>query len=219
MSTVIMACGNLLTHVKAAQAKEGTAYEIIELDSRLHAEPKDMREALFEKMEELPGDVDTVLLAMGHCGGSVSQRPLPKRLVMPKVDDCITMLLHRDDTWHPNLKEGGHLYITDSVDDRLSASGIRDSLIEKYGEKKGLKVFDIWFDSYRSVDIIDTGVYDSFSAAYLKSARKNADLIGCPLCHVPGSNLLLEKLVAGRWDHQFLIAEKGRVLKEEDFLA
>ena len=42
-------------------------------------------------------------------------------------------------------------------------------------------------------------------------------LIHCPLIYVPGSNLLLEKLVSGKWDHQFLIAEKGRVLAKTDF--
>ena len=85
-----MACGSLKRHIDAAQKKEGTAYPVIEMDSRLHAEPKDMREALFAKMEQLPEDADTVLLAMGLCGGSVSERPLPVRLVMPRVDDCIT---------------------------------------------------------------------------------------------------------------------------------
>ena len=145
---------------------------------------KDMREALFTKMEELPEEIDTVLLAMGLCGGSVSERPLPVRLIMPKVDDCITLLMHTDDTWYPNLKKGGHLYLTDTVNGKLSVPNIRRDLVEKYGEKKGLRIFAIWFDSYRSVDIIDTGVYDCRSDRYLEMARENAELIDCDLCYV-----------------------------------
>ena len=90
MSTVLITCSNMSDHVKAAQEKEGTDYPVIELDSKLHAEPKDMRAKLFETLETLPEDVDLVLLSMGHCGGSVAERPMPVKLVMPKVDDCIT---------------------------------------------------------------------------------------------------------------------------------
>lgn len=216
MSTVLITCSNMSNHVKAAQEKEGTNYPVIELDSKLHAEPKDMRAKLFETLEELPEDVDLVLLSMGMCGGSVAERPMPIKVVMPKVDDCITLLLHTGDDWYPNLKEGGHLYLTDRDD--LSVENILKSVMEKYGEKKGKLLFDIWFDSYRSVDIIDTGAYDSYAPEYLESAERSAALINCPLCHVPGSNRLLEKLVGGRWDHQFLIVEKGGILREEDFL-
>ena len=159
-----------------------------------------------------------MLLSMGLCGGSVSERPLPVRVIMPKVDDCITLLMHTDEKWHPNLKRSGHMYLTDTVDSDLSIINIRNRLVERYGEKKGLMVFDIWFESYQSVDIIDTGVYDCYSSDYVTRAKANADLIQCPICYVEGSNLLLEKLVSGRWDHQFLIGEAGDIFREEDFV-
>ena len=38
-----------------------------------------------------------------------------------------------------------------------------------------------------------------------------------PYQYVPGSNIILEKLVSGKWDDQFLIIEKGGVMTEEDF--
>lgn len=217
MSRIIMACDSLRQHINAAQKKAGTDYQVLELDSDLHVSPEKMRESVFEHMSALPGAVDTVLLAMGLCGGSVSDQPLPKRTVIPKVDDCITLLLHKDESWHANLKECGHLYLTDTVDGNLSVENIRDRLFERYGEKKGRMVFDIWFAAYRSVDIIDTGVYDCYSDQYIKSTERNADLIHCPVCYVPGSNLLLEKLVKGQWDHQFIVAEKGQTLIMSDF--
>ena len=177
-----------------------------------------LRAKLFETMETLPESVDLVLLSMGICGGSAAKEPFPVKTVMPKVDDCITLLLHTDDRWFPNLKKGGHLYLTDKIQGDLSVRNIRENLIEQYGEKKGLRIFDIWFDSYKSVDVIDTGVYDSYDREYLRIAEEEAAMINCPVCHVPGSNHLLEKLVGGRWDHQFLVVKKGRVLYDEDFL-
>ena len=217
MSRIIISCGNLLHHLEAAQKKMNTSYNVVELDTELHSEPERLRRTLFDTMENLEPATDTVLLAMGLCGGSVSDIPLPRNIVIPKVDDCITLLMHTDDRWYANLKKCGHLYLTDTVDGQLSVPGIRDGLIEKYGEKKGLRVFDMWFKDYKSVDIIDTGVYDCHSSTYLTCAENSASLINCPLAFVPGSNIILEKLVSGRWDSQFIIASAGDVLHKEVF--
>ena len=37
------------------------------------------------------------------------------------------------------------------------------------------------------------------------------------LDYVQGSNLMLEKLVGGRWDRQFLVAEPGHLIRHGDF--
>lgn len=217
MGCVILACDSLRLHVEAAQAKMGTCHQVHLLNSALHARPEQMNEAVFAAMAELPDWADTVLLAMGLCGGSVSGRVFPRRAVIPKVDDCITLLLHRDQTWHPDLKECGHFYLTDTLDGRLSIENIYRRLLEDYGRHDGREIFGMWFANYQRVDIIDTGAYDCRSAAYVEKARRQAARVGCPLAYVDGSNLLLEKLVSGQWDHQFIVAEKGRVLDQTDF--
>lgn len=48
-------------------------------------------------------------------------------------------------------------------------------------------------------------------------AQKNADVMNVALDYVEGSNLLLEKLVSGRWDEQFLVAEPGHLIRHGDF--
>lgn len=217
MSTIIISCGFLRHHLDAAQEKMNTNYDVIEMDIELHAEPEDMRSALWEKMESLPEEVDTVLIAMGLCGGSVSDWPLPRNIVMPKVDDCITLLMHTDDTWHANLKKCGHLYLADDIDGKLSVPKIKSDLIEKYGERKGPRIFDMWFKDYKSVDVIDTGYYDCHCEDYTCKAQASADLIKCQLNYVTGSNILLEKLVSGNWGNQFIKANKGEILYKEQF--
>ena len=217
MEKIILACDSLRLHVEAAQAKMGTQYEVRLLDSSLHARPEKMNEAVFEAIAGMPEQVDTVLLAMGLCGGSVSGRAFPRRTVIPKVDDCITLLLHRDQTWHPDLKECGHFYLTDTLDSRLSIENMYQRLREDYGETDGTEIFNMWFSNYESVDIIDTGAYPCRSADYVEKARRQAALVRCPLTYVGGSNLLLEKLVSGQWDHQFIVSERGQMLDQTDF--
>ena len=75
-----------------------------------------------------------------------------------------------------------------------------------------------WFLGHiSSVDIIDTGAYDCYSEEFAVQAQENADLIRCILDYVPGSNRILEKLVSGKWDEQFVIFEKGETIGFKNF--
>ena len=47
--------------------------------------------------------------------------------------------------------------------------------------------------------------------------QENADLVRCILDYVPGSNRILEKLVSGKWDEQFVIFEKGETIGFKNF--
>ena len=215
--TVILACSSLLLHVEAAQQAMHTRFPVVELDRRLHAEPKQMRNRILEALDALPASCETVLAAMGYCGGSWNHIPLSRRVVVPKVDDCITLLLHTDDMPHGNLKEVGHMYLRDCDTGQYSIEGMKDELCRKYGMEFGTSIFGSWFQHYTHADIIDTGVYDCYSEEYVAKAQREADLIRCALGYVEGSKLILEKLVSGRWDGQFVVLGPEYELTEQDF--
>lgn len=82
-----------------------TAYPVVQLDKRYHAEPKDMRDRILDALGELSKDYDTIFVSMGFCGGSWDQVTAPCRIVIPRVDDCVSLLLQRGDGYVPNLKE------------------------------------------------------------------------------------------------------------------
>lgn len=215
--TVILSCSSLLLHVEAAQTKMHTRFPVVNLDRRLHAEPKRMRSSILETLEALPPSCETVLAAMGYCGGSWNHIPLSRRVVIPKVDDCITLLLHTDDTPHGNLKEAGHMYFRDCDTGAYSIESMKEEICRTYGMEFGTSIFGSWFQNYTNADIIDTGVYDCYSEEYVTEAQKNADLIRCSLGYVEGSNRILEKLVSGQWDAQFVVLESGQEMTEQDF--
>lgn len=218
MNAVILACSSLNRHVDAAQKKMETQYPVLNVDRKYHEEPKRMREQLIQALESLPHDIDTVLVAMGFCGGSWKTIPVEKRVVIPRVDDCITLLLHTDDAWYPDLKKAGHLYLRDSDTEEYSLEAMQKKLCTQYGGMNGSMIFNSMFANYTNVDIIDTGVYDCYLEEYVIQAQQNADLIRSVLGYVEGSNLLLEKLVSGQWDQQFIVAEPGQLLSNQDFL-
>ena len=217
MNAVILACSSLARQVAAAQKKMGTNHPMRCVDRRYHAEPKEMRLQLIQALAEIAGEFDTVLVAMGFCGGSWESVRAPVRIVAPRVDDCITLLLNTDGAPHENLKEAGHIYIRDTDTGRYSLEGLRGSVCERYGREQGLALFDKWFESYTHADIIDTGTYDSRAEDFLAQARRGAEITRCELRHVPGGNIVLEKLVSGRWDDLFVVAEAGETLTRDRF--
>ena len=217
MNAVILACSSMARQVAAAQRKMGTDYPVRCVDRRYHAEPKEMRLKLIEALGGLAGEFDTVLVAMGFCGGSWESVRAPLRVVAPRADDCITILLNTDGAPHENLKEPGHIYIRDTDTGRYSLEGLRESVCERYGREHGLALFDKWFASYTHADIIDTGTYDSSAEDFLAQARRGAEITRCELRHVPGGNVVLEKLVSGDWDDLFVVAEAGETLTREMF--
>ena len=217
MGVVILSCESLEKYVAAAQTTVGTDYPVVWMKQKYHDDPAVMRAHLIETVSALPEDVDTVLVAMGFCGGSWDSVVADRRIVLPRVDDCISLLLHRDDAYHPNLKQMGHLYLLDADPDKFSPARMFENLCEKYGAEEAELFFDMWFANYSYLDIIDTGMADCYSEEFVEKAQESADLIGCDLDYTVGSNRLLEKLLRGQWDEQFLVAEAGHEIAHKDF--
>ena len=239
MSNIILACSSLKEYVDAAQNKMNTSWPVILVDRALHVEPADMKAAIAEKISQLfsgpdapdaseapdaPASLDpadtTILVAMGFCGGTWDHVSFPCRVVVPRVDDCISLLLTTDDAYQPNRKELGHLYLYESDPKDFSALHlIRDggTADPSYRGMSQADLFRYWFTGYHAMDIIDTGLNPCYEVPYVEAAQKEADVINADLGYVQGSNLILEKLVSGRWDAQFLVLEPGRTAIHGDF--
>lgn len=218
MSTVILACSSLKDYVEAAQMVNHTDYPVVYLDRKYHMEPKLMRQVILEEEGQMSPDIDTVLVAMGFCGGSWDQVTFSRRTIIPRVDDCISLLLQKTDAYIPNLKETGHMYMADIDPDDFDMEKIlRDTPCEEYGALSQDALLHMFFDSYYFLDVVDTGFNDCYSEEYATKAQKNADFMNVTLDYVEGSNHLLEKLISGKWDEQFLVAEADHLIRHEDF--
>ena len=59
---------------------------------------------------------------------------------------------------------------------------------------------------------------DCYDLDYVERAQEDADRIHAKLDFVPGSNILLEKLVSGgHWDNQFLIVQPNMTITQGTF--
>ena len=152
MSTVILSCTTLLKYVQQAQKTCNTDFPIIELNRQYHIEPSKMKNHILQTLSSLSSDVDTILVAMGFCGGSWQDVSCSKTLV----------------------------------------------LLKEYNKEIADIVFNMYFEHYHHLDIIDNGLYACYDLDYVKRAQADADRIHAELDFVPGSNILLEKLVSGK---------------------
>lgn len=112
------------------------------------------------------------------------------------------------------MKEIGHFYFRELDNKNNSLESMRERLCKKMGEEEGDKLFKKWFQSFTDIDIIDTTTYDSYNKLHLEQVNKDAQLINCKVNHKKGSNIIIEKLLSGQWDKQFLIVEPKKIISK-----
>ena len=127
-SVMILACSSLKDYVEEAQRKLGTEIPVVYLSRKYHRDPQEMKEHIQKALSGMPEETDTVLVAMGYCGGSWEGVSCDKRLVIPRVDDCVSLLLQLGDEPISDLKEPGHFYVREKDPSKESIKGIFERL-------------------------------------------------------------------------------------------
>lgn len=219
---VILACTALKSELEAAKEKTACKHETIYFESDLHISPERLGEKI-EKQIVKSEDVNNIYIAMGMCGKAIEGLRTPIRLIIPKVDDCITMLLTVNDDSCLNLKKPGHMYYTEGMAELLEKGADFCStelsygvLIDRYGKDYADSLLRDIYRGYVGFDIIDTGVVP-VENIYDK-ARNKADIVGCPVSIVPGSNMILEKMCRNEIDEQFMVFQPGTIINFNAFM-
>jgi hypothetical protein len=188
------------------------------LDFGLHLRPGTLTAALQAAIDDSP-DLDAVLLGYGLCSRAVvGLRATHCRLVMPKVDDCIAIFLGSRGEYERQARgEPGTYYLTkgwievgDSPFDEV------DRLAQKYGREKATRMIGLMLRNYTRLALIDTGGQDL--DRYREYAKAAAERFGLRFEEIPGSPTLVEKLLAGPWDDDFVIVERGGEVRYESFM-
>jgi hypothetical protein len=189
------------------------------LEFGLHCTPEKLQAVLQREIDETEEDVDTILLGYGMCGkGTIGLQARRFRLVIPRADDCITLFLGSRAEYARQCRQApGTFYLTkgwiECGDDPYTEYL---KLCEKYGQEKAYHIEQMYIENYTRLALIDTGNYNL--EKYRAYARKVADFFGLTFEEIPGSNVLVRKLVAGDWDEDFVIVEPGGEVRYEMFL-
>jgi hypothetical protein len=214
MATVVITCQTIRREVCLAVSETGVDYPLILIDSGLHNYPEKLREAIQKQIDKIT-NVDTILMAFGFCGNGLLGIKSPEaRLVIPRADDCITLMLGSLETRKKISKEAGTYFLTKGwLDYEANLLTEYENCVKKYGREKALRVMKIMLGHYQRLMVIDTKAYRLEDVTGV--TRVFAETVGMRHEEVAGSLRLIKKLLLGPWDEEFVIVEPGRELKFE----
>jgi hypothetical protein len=195
-------------------------HEVEFVPGALHDFPDKMRVEYQERIDATPGSRD-ILLCCGRCSnGTVGLKAGPHRLVLPAVDDCISLLLGSKQRYlEEHAAQPGTFYYTrgwiDYIDDPYKEYL---AIVPKYGEEKARYLARLIMENYTRVAVIETPGVPGLDDVrdYLETVSRFYEL---PLEHLTGSLRFIRKLVAGPHDDEFVVVEPGDVLDEPRFWA
>lgn len=216
MQTVLLACQTMKAETELAMQQTGISYPVFYFESGLHNTPDELRRQLQEQINGL-SNADVILMAFGCCGnGLTGLRTARATLVIPRIDDCITLLLGSTTARKSIPNEISTYFLTKGwLDPDGNIMWSYKDWVGQYGEQKALRLVKKMLHHYTRFLIIDTGSYDIDEMA--GSVREFAARLNMQYGLVPGSLRLLHKLLTGPWDEEFIVLNPGQETRLKDF--
>lgn len=211
----VIACATVIEEV-LPRLPADMAYQT--LDFGLHVNPHRLRETLQAAIDTSSSESDTLLLGYGLCSQAViGLHATDCTLVVPKVDDCIAIFLGSLGAYRQQSRsEPGSYYLTKGwieVGDTPFAE--YDRMLERYGREKADRIIRIMLANYKRVALINTGQYDL--DYYREYTQGIAGRFHLRYDEVPGSPALVEKMLSGNWDSDFVVVPPGGTVELSDF--
>lgn len=201
---VIVSCHALAMEIERVQNDLGIYRPIVWVDRGLHNFPDQLRNTVQEALDSL-SDVDRVLLGYANCGNAIKgiwARDF--EIVIPKVDDCISILFGSQKERKSFSAEHASMFMTEGwMDADHSIVQEYEYTREKYGDEMAEKITKMMYAHYRTMTYLDTGLYD------IDSLKERTKVI-CDIAELqtkvhPVGLGYVEELIAGPWpDNRFV---------------
>ncbi|MDP6501640.1 MAG: DUF1638 domain-containing protein [Dehalococcoidales bacterium] len=199
------------------------------LDFALHRTPEALRAKLQEKIDE-SGGYDTIVLAYGACGLAVlGLQSQSARLVVPRADDCIAILLgSRAAYLKQQFENPGSLFLSKGwIEGRIDDSGTPpviknyQQMVEKYGEERARRMQTVYQEKhrlrhYQRMAFITTED-ESDLDEYKEQARRRAAGLNLSYEEITGSMAFMDKIAGGQWDEEFVVVPPRHPICFADF--
>jgi hypothetical protein len=218
MEILILACQMVADELNLAISRTGVKYPIIWIDSRLHEHPDKLQIRLQDEINRI-SNVQHIALAFGYCGNAVlGLKAKNASLVIPRVDDCISLLLGSVSLHNRLSSEQDTYYLTKGwLEYEYGILNQLERSINRYGQERACQIHRDMLQHYSRLILIDTGAYSVESC--LEKVNKLAKVLGVDYEKIIGSGGLLDKLLQGPWDEDFSIIPLGSEVTKEHLWA
>ncbi len=213
-NTCIICCKTISEELLAAMESTGCTFPVLWIESGLHNVPRKLHKVLQDTVDEAEKTgAERILVAMGFCGNSLENlKTETAELILPRADDCITLLLGSFRRRQQIQNEAGTYFMTKGwIEGERNIMREYEYTMEKYGEEMGEEIFDMMFGNYRRIGILETGCYDM--EPVLAETERIARTLHLAWEKFSGSNEYLKKLMTGPWDEDsFVTLQPGEAL-------
>jgi hypothetical protein len=213
--TFVIACATVIEEMLPLMPA-GIGYQV--LDFGLHVNPTALKGALQAAIDEAGQKADTVLLGFGLCSQAiVGLRANHCTLIVPRVDDCISIFLGSREAYATQARqEPGTYYLTKGwLEVGDTPFGEYDRLEAKVGRERADRMMRLLLRNYTRMAFINTGLQDL--DGYREEARQLAQRFDLRYEEIEGSNALVKKLLQGPWNDEFIVVPPGQELLHEHY--
>ncbi|KAA8664175.1 DUF1638 domain-containing protein [Clostridium sp. HV4-5-A1G] len=215
MNTLIVACQTIEDELNKAIGEIGCNYPVLWIKSGLHLQPDSLKECLQCELDHI-SNVEQVILAFGYCGNAIiGLKPPTYRMIFPRVDDCITLLLGSCKRRNELSGDGGTYFLTKGwLESERNIWIEYQEAVKRYGREKAEKIYSIVFKHYQKLGVIKTGAYELEN--YLEKTKKIASELKLQYEVLPGTIEYIKKLLTGPWDpREFITINPGETVTME----
>ena len=188
------------------------------LEAQLHLSPERLREALRAVVADADKPGATIVLGYGLCSNAVlGLKTEHATLVVPRVDDCIAMMLGSNEAFaaQSEIARGTYYVSKAYLDECDTIFSEHEKLVEKRGVERAEQMMRLLLEHYTRVVLIDTGRHDL--DPYRARIAEFAERFDLAVEDVPGTTRIVDALVEGGWGDDFVVAPPGHELTLADF--
>jgi hypothetical protein len=211
----VVACATVIEELRPL-LPANVPYEVLEFG--LHLKPQELKRRLQAKIDEASQSAEVVLLGYGLCSMAVvGLQATTATLVVSRSDDCIAIFLGSCAAYkQQSSQEPGTYYLTKGwIEVGDSPFSEYEKLVAKYGEAKAMRMMKLTLKNYTRLAFINTGDYHLES--YRDYARQASAKFDLRYEEIDGSPALVNKMIAGPWDDEFVVVPPGETITYEMF--
>lgn len=210
--TRIIACKTLRPEIEYLFKELGLSHEITWMEPSLHNRPEKLHLNLQDTLDSF-SDCERVLMPFGSCGNATKELKTGNfEMIIPKVDDCLTLMLGSMEQRQKISAEAGTYFLTLGwIKQEENLFFEYDRTVNKFGEKMAKEINEMMYKHYSRVAMIDTGVGNADEL--LSYSKPVKELIGLDYYPVKGTLDYLRQLFIGPWDDKFFTIPPYSILK------
>lgn len=205
MKNVLLACRTMQAEIELIFAQKGCIFDQIQwMESGLHNVSARLKDEIAARLSGIQG-ADCVVLGFGACGNAlVGITAGDFKMVIPKTDDCISIMLGSCQKKKEIMKQGETYFVTRGW--LGGESNIYKEYlftVDKYGKEMADMIYEEILGQYRYLGVIDTKAYDY--EALLKDTAVMAEELRLDQLRLEGDLSYLECLLTGVWDGPYFL--------------